>query len=116
MPSTALIRLRSTPPELEEMDDILSDIEADSHRAGAMISNIRGLSKKTTDRKVPTRVEDVVRLVLRLLQNDLQISEVSVATEFQDNLPYVDVEFHATPAGTFEPYQERYRRNEPPWP
>ena len=90
--STALIRLRSTPPELEEMDDILSDIEADSHRAGAMISNIRGLSKKTTDRKVLTRVEDVVRLVLRLLQNDLQISEVSVATEFQDNLPDVNLD------------------------
>jgi signal transduction histidine kinase len=89
---TALIRLRSTPPELEEMDVILSDIEADSHRAGAMISNIRGLSKNTTDRKVPTRVEDVVRLVLRLLQNDLQISDVSVATEFQDNLPDVHLD------------------------
>jgi signal transduction histidine kinase len=87
--STALDQLRSNPPELEEMGDILSDIEADSHRAGAMISNICELSKKTTDRKAPTRVEDVVRLVLRLLQNDLQIGEVSVATEFQDNLPDV---------------------------
>jgi signal transduction histidine kinase len=87
--STALVQLRSSPPELEEMDDILSDIEADSHRAGAMISNICELSKKTTERKVPTRVEDVVRLVLRLLQNDLQMNEVSVATEFQDNLPDV---------------------------
>jgi signal transduction histidine kinase len=54
-----------------------------------MISNICELSKKTTERKVPTRVEDVVRLVLRLLQNDLQMNEVSVATEFQDNLPDV---------------------------
>ena len=89
---TALIQLRSTPPELEEMDDILSDIETDGHRAGAMISNICELSKKTTDRKVLTRVEDVVRLVLRLLQNDLQISDVSVATEFQDNLPDVHLD------------------------
>ena len=89
---TALIQLRSNPPELEEMDDILSDIETDSHRAGAMISNICELSKKTTDRKVPTRVEDVVRLVLRLLQNDLQINDVSVVTEFQDNLPDVDLD------------------------
>ena len=32
--STALSQLRSSPPELEEMEDILSDIEADSHRAG----------------------------------------------------------------------------------
>ena len=31
--STALSQLRSTPRELEDMEDILSDIEADSHRA-----------------------------------------------------------------------------------
>jgi signal transduction histidine kinase len=85
--STALSQLRSNPPELQEMDDILNDIEAESHHAAAIISNIRELSKKTTDRKVLTRVEDVVRLVLRLLRHDLQIGDVSVATEFQNNLP-----------------------------
>jgi signal transduction histidine kinase len=92
--STALSQLRSNPPELQEMDDILNDIEAESHHAAAIISNIRELSKKTTGRRVLTRVEDVVRLVLRLLQHDLQMSEVSVATEFQDNLP--DVHLDAT--------------------
>lgn len=85
--STALSQLRSNPPELEEMDDILTDIEAQSHRAGAIISSIRELSKKTSDRRALTDVEDVARLVLRLLQHDLQINEVSVATEFQGNLP-----------------------------
>jgi signal transduction histidine kinase len=43
---------------------------------------------------VLTRVEDVVRLVLRLLQHDLQVGEVSVTTEFQDNLP--DAHLNAT--------------------
>jgi signal transduction histidine kinase len=90
--STALSQLRSNPPELEEMDDILSDIEADSHRAGAIISSIRQLSKKTTDRRALTRVEDVARLSLRLLQHDLQINEVSVATEFEGNLPEVHLD------------------------
>jgi signal transduction histidine kinase len=85
--NTARSQLRSTPPELEDMDDILNDIESDSHRAGAIISSIRELSKKTTDLRVLTRIEDAVRLVLRLLQHDLQINEVSVTTEFQDNLP-----------------------------
>ncbi len=41
--STALSQLRSNPPELAEMDDILSDIEAESHHAAAIISNIRDL-------------------------------------------------------------------------
>jgi signal transduction histidine kinase len=91
---TALSQLRSNPPELEDMDDILTDIGAESHRAGAIISSMRELTKKTTDRRVLAHVEDVVRLVLRLLQYDLQMSEVSVATDFQDNLP--DVHLDAT--------------------
>jgi signal transduction histidine kinase len=90
--STGLSQLRSNPPELEEMDGILSDIEADSHRAGAIISNIRELSKKTTDRRALTRVEGVARLSLRLLQQDIQINEVSVATEFEGNLPEVHLD------------------------
>jgi signal transduction histidine kinase len=89
---TALSQLRSNPPELDEMNDILTDIEAESHRAGAIISSIRELSKNTTKRMALTRVEDVARLVLRLLQHDLQINEVSVATEFQDNLPDVHLD------------------------
>jgi signal transduction histidine kinase len=89
---TALSQLRSNPSELEDMEDILIDIGADSHRAGAIISSIRELTKKTTDRRMLTHVEDVVQLVLRLLQYDLQISEVSVAAKFQDNLPKVHLD------------------------
>jgi len=89
---TALSQLRSNPPELEGMDDILTDIGAESHRAAAIISSIRELSKKTTDRRALTRVEDVARLVLRLLRHDLQINEVSVVTEFEGNLPEVHVD------------------------
>jgi signal transduction histidine kinase len=85
--NTALSQLRSNPPELEEMDEILTDIDAESHRAAAIISSVRQLSKTTPDRRAPTRIEDVARLALRLLQHDLQINEVSVVTEFQDNLP-----------------------------
>jgi signal transduction histidine kinase len=89
---TALSQLRSNPPELEDMDDILTDIGAESHRAGAIISSMRELTKKTADRRVLAQVDDVARLVLRLLQHDLQMSEVSVATEFQDNLPEVHLD------------------------
>ena len=90
--NTALGQLRSNPPELEEMDEMLTDIDAESHRAAAIISSVRQLSKTTPHRRAPTRVEDVARLVLRLLQHDLQINEVSVATEFQDNLPEVHLD------------------------
>jgi signal transduction histidine kinase len=90
--STALSQLRSTPPEIEEMDEILNDIETESLRAGAIISSIRELTKNTTDRSALTCVEEVARVVLRLLQHDLQINEVSVTTEFQGNLPEVHLD------------------------
>ena len=90
--STALSQLRSAPRELEDLEEILGDIEADSHRAGAMISTIREMTIKTTDRRTMTSAEDVGRLALILLKHDLQINEVSVTTEFQSNLPDVQLD------------------------
>jgi signal transduction histidine kinase len=87
--STGLSQLRSTPRELQDMEEIFSDIEADCHRAAAMMSSIRDMTSKTTDRNVPTSVEDAGRLALRLLRHDLQVNEVAVTTEFQENLPEV---------------------------
>ncbi|MFL6825861.1 MAG: MASE4 domain-containing protein, partial [Bradyrhizobium sp.] len=90
--STALSHLRSNPPELEDMDDILVDIEAESHRAGAIISSIRKMANKTTDRRALTNVEDVARSALKLLQHDLQTSEISLVVEYKGNLPEVNVD------------------------
>ena len=90
--STALSHLRSNPPELEDMDDILVDIEAESHRAGAIISSIRKMANKTTDRRALTNVEDVARSALKLLHHDLQTSEISVVIEYKGNLPEVNVD------------------------
>ena len=90
--STALSQLRSNPPELEDLDDILVDIEAESHRAGAIISSIRKMANKTTDRRALTNVEDVARSALKLLHHDLQTSEISVVIEYKGNLPEVNVD------------------------
>jgi signal transduction histidine kinase len=89
---TALSQLRSTPRQLEDMEDILSDIEADSHRAAAIISSIREMTNKRSHRSTVTRAEEVVQLALRLLTHDLQMNEVSVITEFQGNLPEVQID------------------------
>jgi signal transduction histidine kinase len=90
--STALSQLRSTPRELEDMEDILSDIEADSHRAAAIVSSIREMTTKTVHRSALTSAEDVGQLALRLLKHDLQINGISVTSEFQDNLPEVQMD------------------------
>jgi signal transduction histidine kinase len=88
--STALSQLRAEPPVLTDLEAILDDIETISHRAGAVISAIRALSAKTpVDQRKIMGVEDVARQVLRLVQHDLQINEIAVATDFEDDLPQV---------------------------
>jgi signal transduction histidine kinase len=90
--STALSQLRSTPRDLEGMEDIVSDIEADSHRAAAIVSSIREMTTKTIRRSALTSAEDVGQLALRLLKHDLQFNEISVTSEFQSNLPDVQID------------------------
>jgi signal transduction histidine kinase len=89
--STALSQLRSAPPELEGMEDILNDIEADSHRAAGMINSIREMTTRTMSRTAQANAEEAAQLTLRLLSHDLQLNHVSVTVEFQGNLP--DVRF-----------------------
>ena len=90
--STALSQLQSTPPQLEGLEEILGDIEADSHRAGATISSIRELTTKSAHRIGAISAEDVGKLALRLLKHDLQVREISVSTEFQGDLPDVQID------------------------
>ena len=88
--SAALSQLRAEPPVLADLETILDDIETISHRAGAVISAIRALSAKTpVDQRKMMGAEDVARQVLGLVQHDLQINEISVATDFKDDLPQV---------------------------
>jgi signal transduction histidine kinase len=89
--NTALAQLRATPRQLEGIEDILGDIEADSHRASAIVSSIRGLTTKSNDEGAQTDAEDAGRLAVRLLNHDLQINGVSVLTDFQGNLPLVRI-------------------------
>lgn len=87
--NTALVQLRATPPVLEGLEDILTDMNADSLRASAIISSVRNLTIKTNDEDAWTSTEDAGRLALRLLDHDLQLNKVSVTTEFQGNIPNV---------------------------
>ena len=86
---TALCQLRATPRDLEDMEGILCDIEADSRRAGAIISSIRELTSRRGDEDSRTSADHAVRLALRLLNHDLQINRISVVTELPGNLPMV---------------------------
>ena len=79
--STALQQLLAQPPQLEEMNVILKDIEEASLRADATIASVRGLFKNTTDQATTICIEDVVWQLLRLLRHELQFNEISVVTD-----------------------------------
>jgi signal transduction histidine kinase len=83
--STALQQVLARPPQLEEMSVILKDIEDASLRIGATIAGVRELFKDATDQPATVNVDDVSRQVLRLLQHELQLNDISVVTEFQDD-------------------------------
>jgi signal transduction histidine kinase len=87
-----LCQLRASPRDLEGMEDILSDMKADSHRAAAIISSIREMTKQANDRTALTNVEDVAQVALRLLKHDLDTNQVSLTTELQGNLPEVRID------------------------
>jgi len=88
---TALAQLRANPRNAEGLEEALSDIERDTHRAAAIISSIRNLTNKTNDEGDLANAEDAGRFALRLLNHDLQINEISVTTEFEANLPMVRI-------------------------
>jgi signal transduction histidine kinase len=87
--NTALLQLRAASRDLGDVEEILSDIEADSLRASAILSTIRDLTRKSNNERALTSAEDAGRLALRLLEHDLQVNQIAVAAEFQANLPMV---------------------------
>ena len=87
--NTALGQLRSKPPILDEVDVILEEIEADGVRANEVISSVRALFKNTAGDRTTVSVEDFARRALRLAAPELQANQVSVTTEFLDNLTHV---------------------------
>lgn len=89
---TALDQLRAKPPVLDDLRAILADIAADSLRANEAISVVRGLFDGATERRTTVRAEDFARQALNLADAELRASQVSVTTEFRDNLAEVHVD------------------------
>ena len=81
--------IKRTPPVLEEARACLAAISDSSFRAEEIISGVRELFKKSGDHRTMIHVDDVAQQVLSLVQQDLLLNEVSVATEFQNDLPEV---------------------------
>jgi signal transduction histidine kinase len=89
MSGAASIWIKRTPPVLDEAQACLAAISDSSFRANEIISGVRDLFKKSDDHRTMIHVDDVAQQVLSLVQPDLLLNEVSVTTEFQNDLPEV---------------------------
>ena len=87
--AAALNLLARMPPNLDQARAALRSIVDSSHRAGEIISSIRGLFKKTDTRREIVYLNDLTRQALRLAEHDLRDHEVSVTTEYRENLPKI---------------------------
>jgi len=81
--------LAQSPPRLDRLEEILSDIVKSDHRAGAVIQRIRSLLRKEPAQRNSLDVNAVVEETLRLMRSDLLNRQVVVHADLDKGLPAV---------------------------
>jgi signal transduction histidine kinase len=81
--------LARSPPDLAEASAALKRIVNDGHRASEVITSIRSMLKKDVHGRTSLDMNDLVKDVLKMIELDLRIQRVSIATELRDGLPQV---------------------------
>jgi signal transduction histidine kinase len=87
--SAALRWLKATPPNLQKVQDCMESVVASAHRVDEIISGVRELFRKTVQHRAIVDVNDAARRMLNLIQQDLRSNQISVVTEYKDDLPHV---------------------------
>jgi signal transduction histidine kinase len=81
--------LKRTPPELNKVSECLESVVNAGRRAEEVIASIRGLFKETSTQRAMIQINDVIREVLDLVQDDLTVGNVTATAEYQENLPEI---------------------------
>src|SRR5271154_4957328 len=81
--------LSADPPNFREVDDALSLIVKEGHRAGEVVERVRTLVKKVPARKGAVAIDDAILEVIALTRAEAANNSVSVRTRFAEGLPRV---------------------------
>ena len=84
--------LAQTPPRVDQLAEILSDIVKSDHRARSVIQRLRAMLRKEQAQHQSLDINDVVEESLRLMRSDLLNRDVAVSTALADALPAVNGE------------------------
>lgn len=74
-------------PDLEEVEDALTDIIADDKRAAEVIRRLRALLNKTEYQPEALDINIIVKEILALLKSDIVIKKVRTQEDYQTSLP-----------------------------
>jgi PAS domain S-box-containing protein len=77
------------PPNLDEVDDVLSLIVKEGNRAGEVVGRVRALIKKAPARKDAVEINDAILEVIALTRTEAANNRVLVRTQLAEGLPRV---------------------------
>jgi signal transduction histidine kinase len=86
---TALYLLSSENPDVGEARDALRDIVTSGHHASDVITSVRAMFRKDTEKKNPTDVNKFIRSVLGLVRSDLRKCSIECQVNLDEKLPPV---------------------------
>ena len=81
--------LAQSPPRIDKLAEILTDIVKSDHRAEAVIQRLRSLLRKEESQRYPLDINEVVEESMHLMRSDLLSRQVVVSTDLADALPAV---------------------------
>jgi PAS domain S-box-containing protein len=87
--SAARRLLSAKPPDLHEVDDVLSLIVKEGNRAGEVVGRIRALIKKAPARKDAVAINDAILEVIALTRTEAANNSVSVRMQLAEGLPCI---------------------------
>ena len=85
----ALECLKATPLDLEELRSCLTDVKNDNNRANEIVASVRALFRTTARQRTMVDINRLLREVLKMVENDLHVHDVSLSTELQEDAPQI---------------------------
>jgi signal transduction histidine kinase len=88
--SAGVAALQKVPPDLESAHASFVHIDGSVERAVQIMNAVRGMFVKGGDEKVSLDCNDLVRSVLSLLEDELEVRRITVELNLAKELPLVD--------------------------
>jgi signal transduction histidine kinase len=81
--------LKQIPPNVGRASECFDSVVEASHRAEHVVFSVRGLFEKTPAQHTLVQINDIIREVLDLVQDDVRAETIAVTAEYHDNLPKI---------------------------